>query len=151
MYQGDDSLFLRMVCNAVQELMARHFTMARVCSAQRLLGVRCKEMGSRLALLCQLMGENSLCSCLSMILNDIMDIATSHLIVTSRTIHTPTNPYLSTSDFFPNFPILASVLARELEASTKVLTTVMTDTLLLENMEIVALSLRRQHDQLKKV
>lgn len=138
-------------CRSFDSLLSTHFTMARVCSAQRQLGFRCRQMGYSLSLLHSLLGENPLFGNLSCILNDTLEIATCHLTLTSRTIHTPTNPYLSTSDFFPNFPLLASILSRELCASTKVLTSVTTNTQLLDNLEIIALSLRRQQEQLHKV
>ncbi len=51
----------------------------------------------------------------------------------------------------PNFTVLASVLARELFDTTKILTTAMTNAKLLEDLEIVAVSLRRQSEQLKRV
>lgn len=126
--------------------------MAKICSSQKLLGYRCKLLGHRLHVLMNLIGENSpLCSSVEEILNEILELATCQLFLTSRTIHTGPNPYRSTTEFMPNFSVLASVLSTELCSATKVLTTVMTDTHLLENLEILAISLRKLCEQLKRV
>jgi hypothetical protein len=140
-------------CHSLSTLISTHFTMARICSSQRLLSYRCRQLNGSIEVVSRLIGEHWLCNSLRSILNEILELSTSQLTLTSRTrtIHTPSNPYLSTSEFMPHFPDLASVLSRELFETTKILTTVLTNTQLLENLEILAVSLRRQGEQLKKV
>lgn len=141
----------RATCRSFESLLGTHFTMAKICSSQRLLGLRCKHLVSVLSLLGNLVGENTLCSSLASIVEEVLEIATCQLMLTSRKIHTPTSPYLSTTEFFPNFSLLASVFSEELREATRVLTTATTNAQLLDNLEIVAFSLRRQAEQLKKV
>eukprot|EP01127_Copromyxa_protea_P022645 TRINITY_DN8244_c0_g1_i1.p1 TRINITY_DN8244_c0_g1~~TRINITY_DN8244_c0_g1_i1.p1 ORF type:complete len:391 (+),score=23.61 TRINITY_DN8244_c0_g1_i1:154-1173(+) len=125
--------------------------MARICSAQRLLKYRCAYFSARLRLLTGAVGDIPLSYSLKSILQVMSKMATNQLLLTSRTIHTSHSPYFSTTDFMPNFSRLASALAGEVYDATQVLTAAMKNPQLLENLEIMALSLRREAAQLQKI
>jgi hypothetical protein len=143
---------LRLTCSAtckrVQGVISKHYTMARICSSQKNLAYRCKLLADRVRVLVHLVGAHPTLAPLEDLVSGVIEIATCQLFLSSRTIHTPLNPWMSTTEFLPNFSQLAEVLCCSLSETTKVLTTALTNLQILDSLDILPMCLRRHYEQL---
>eukprot|EP01127_Copromyxa_protea_P004683 TRINITY_DN14512_c0_g1_i1.p1 TRINITY_DN14512_c0_g1~~TRINITY_DN14512_c0_g1_i1.p1 ORF type:complete len:388 (-),score=38.12 TRINITY_DN14512_c0_g1_i1:156-1319(-) len=148
--QLEDLVKIGASCSVFQQVLDTNFTMAKICSSQKLLAFRCQLMTRRMRVLYGLIGFHPSLPALEEVLQGVKHLASSQLFFASRTIHTANNPYMSTTNFLPNFSFMASLLACSLCETTKVLTTVMTNKQLLDDLEILPMTLRRNYEQLRQ-